>query len=261
MGPLLTFIIFAILATTQGSNRLSTVQAFTSLAIISLLTTPAAELLSSLPRVPMAVGCFDRIQTFLLSQSWEDQRIRGSSSLPTAMESEVVDEIELQHFSSASLGNDAVVVDNASIRPSSESPLALRDISLRVGNSSLTMVIGVVGSGKSTLLKAILGELTCDNGYVRVSSKRMAYCSQSTWLQNATVRQIVCGVPEDIEVDQEWYLAVMHACALNEDVAKMLEGHETLIGSRGLTLSGGQKQRLVSLSTYYDNPTISYNIS
>ena len=108
------------------------------------------------------------------------------------------------------------------------------------------MVTGLVGSGKSTLLKAILGELPCDSGHIRVASKRMAYCGQSTWLQNASVRQIVGGVFDETSIDQEWYAAVMHACALDEDVRHLPEGHDTIIGSRGITLSGGQKQRLVS---------------
>ena len=143
--------------------------------------------------------------------------------------------------------NQAVIVERANIKPSPNSELALRDISFNAAKGSLTMIIGVVGSGKSTLLKAILGELPCESGHVQVASKRMAYCSQSTWLQNASVQQIVCGDSEDVSFDREWYSTVMHACALDEDVLHMPDGDDTIIGSKGITLSGGQKQRLVSL--------------
>ena len=44
--------------------------------------------------------------------------------------------------------------------------------------------------------------------------------------------------------DSEWYNAVMHACALDEDVRLFPLGDQTLIGSNGISLSGGQKQRL-----------------
>ena len=69
LGPLVTFVVFAIQSTARGADRLTTVQAFTSLAIISLVTNPAQELLISLPGVASATACFDRIQAFLLSQS------------------------------------------------------------------------------------------------------------------------------------------------------------------------------------------------
>jgi ABC-type bacteriocin/lantibiotic exporter with double-glycine peptidase domain len=110
------------------------------------------------------------------------------------------------------------------------------------------MIIGSVGSGKSSLLKAILGELSCDGGVIRVCSKSMAYCSQTPWLPNTGIREIVTGFPEEMDIDREWYDSVMHACAFDEDVSQMPNRDDTLVGSRGLTLSGGQKQRLVSVS-------------
>jgi ABC-type bacteriocin/lantibiotic exporter with double-glycine peptidase domain len=105
------------------------------------------------------------------------------------------------------------------------------------------MLVGTVGSGKSTLLKSLLGELRFESGGISVATKNMAYCSQSPWLPNATVREIVCGIPG--HEDLEWYRTVLHACAFDQDVLALPNNDDTLIGSRGVTLSGGQKQRLV----------------
>ena len=109
------------------------------------------------------------------------------------------------------------------------------------------MVVGVVGSGKSTLLKALVGELPCDSGSISAQSQDSAYCSQTPWLQNASVRKIICGPTENAGIDEDWYKSVIHACALDQDILDLPEHHESLIGSRGVTLSGGQKQRLVTM--------------
>ena len=247
LGPLLTFVVFAIQSTVRGSDQLTTIQAFTSLAIISLVTNPAQELLISLPGVASATGCFDRIQAFLFSPSWEDMRtLAGVSYTGTSDDLGNGQGIELQPFARAESISQAIVVERASIKPSPKSELALQDVSFSAAKGTLTMIIGVVGSGKSTLLKAILGELPCESGHIQVGSKRMAYCSQTTWLQNASVQQIVCGDSDEVSFDREWYSTVMHACTFDQDVQLMPDGDDTIIGSKGITLSGGQKQRLVS---------------
>lgn len=108
------------------------------------------------------------------------------------------------------------------------------------------MVVGPVGSGKTTLLKGILGELPCSSGLVEVSSKSIAYCGQSAWLLNGTVRENVCGFYTEKAPNDTWYDTVLRACCLDQDVLQLLKGDETVIGSKASSLSGGQRQRLVS---------------
>jgi ATP-binding cassette, subfamily C (CFTR/MRP), member 1 len=242
LGPLLTIAIFAIQTSSQHSHGLSTVKAFTSIAIISLVTTPAQALLGALPTITAASGCFDRIQAFLQAPTWKDERLKPAT-LPINSEEE--GSIELQRLQSRLSNSPAVVVHRACIKPANESPMALQDVSFQVANGSLTMIIGSVGSGKSTLLKGILGELKCDTGTIQVASEKMAYCRQTSWLPNKTLREIVCGDRNTAEIDHDFYDTVIQACALEEDILQLPASHDTLIGSRGVTLSGGQKQRLV----------------
>ena len=235
----------------SGSDRLTAGETFSSLAIISLLTSPASDFLQSLPQIGMATGCLDRIQVFLLSVPRRDDRISSDLSNTESNTEEVISEeqgytFELKPLPSRVSISPAMIVQDLYVRPSEKSPVALHGLSFRVNKGSLAMIVGIVGSGKSTLLKSIIGELRCESGSISVSSKRVAYCSQSSWLPNATVRQIVCGVPEASCEDALWYKTVLHACAFDEDVAKLPSLDDTLIGSRGVTLSGGQKQRLVS---------------
>jgi ATP-binding cassette subfamily C (CFTR/MRP) protein 1 len=233
-------VIFAIKSSYEGSDPLTTAKTFSSLAIISLLTAPAFNFLLSLPMVGMSTGCLDRIQKFLLSES------NGDSATVIGQQG-IGDPIKLRILqkNSKESGGFAVVLNNAYIPPAPGSSPVLHHIDLQVEKETLTMIIGVVGAGKSTLLKAIIGELKCDQGTIHAESKYMAYCAQTAWLPNSTVRQIVCGYHDEQVEDEEWYQTVLHACAVDEDILLLPDRDDSVIGSRGVTLSGGQKQRLV----------------
>ncbi|CZT41190.1 related to multidrug resistance protein [Rhynchosporium secalis] len=248
VGPMANFLIFAIKASVNGSERLSTSQTFSSLSIITLLTSPAEEFLQTLPMIGMATGCLARIEKYLLSKSCEDGRLIQERA-STAVARDTEDGVELQHLDCS----DGVVlsVRNASIKPSPSSPIAVRNIDIDVVKGSLTMIVGVVGSGKSTLLKAMIGELQCEKGAILANFKHSAYCSQVPWLQNTTFRNIVTAHERPIGEDSQWYTSVLHACALDRDVLDLPDQHDTIIGSRGVTLSGGQKQRLTLARAVY----------
>jgi ATP-binding cassette subfamily C (CFTR/MRP) protein 1 len=113
------------------------------------------------------------------------------------------------------------------------------------------MITGPVGVGKTTLLKTILGELSCDEGNVYVQSRRMAYCSQSPWLQNGTIRQAICGVEKDESFDETWYEMVLEACALSHDISKFSGRDQTVVGNRGMAISGGQQHRVALARALY----------
>lgn len=246
VGPLACFVIFAIQASREGESGLSASKAFSSLAIISLLTSPAEEFLLSLPSIAMSAGCLERIQSFLLSDSVAKNVIATYLS-PDEISSitQLNDTIELQEMHGKSLEGPIILLKKASIAPAPSASTILHDINLQATKGSLTMVIGIVGCGKSTLLKAIIGELACTEGSININARDMAYCSQSAWLQNASVKSIVCGPIDESEIDERWYALVMHSCAFDDDVLSLPDQHDTIIGSRGVTLSGGQKQRLV----------------
>lgn len=111
------------------------------------------------------------------------------------------------------------------------------DLKLSAG---LTVVVGAVASGKSALLNACLGEMTRVQGSVTLRG-RVALCTQTPWIFNATVKEnVLFGSP----LDEERYQRVIAACALSLDLAALPSGDRTEIGERGVTLSGGQKARV-----------------
>lgn len=119
----------------------------------------------------------------------------------------------------------------------------LKDIDITVRQGTLSMIVGRVGCGKSSLLKAVMGELQLKTGRVILHTQSVAYCDQTPWLQNISVRDnITC----QSLVDEDWLAAVIRACALDEDCSTFPQGDRTIVGSGGVALSGGQKQRVVS---------------
>ncbi|OLN88160.1 Multidrug resistance-associated protein 1-like protein 1, partial [Colletotrichum chlorophyti] len=137
----------------------------------------------------------------------------------------------------------------ASLRVGAKEEPIVHDVTLSIGKSTYTAVIGPIGCGKSTILKAILGEVSVVSGSVCVKQAGLsiAYCDQSAWLRNISVKSNVIGHDE---FDQNWYASVVRACALKENISRFREGDDTLVGSGGIALSGGQKQRVRSRGPY-----------
>jgi ABC-type multidrug transport system fused ATPase/permease subunit len=110
------------------------------------------------------------------------------------------------------------------------------------------MIVGPVSSGKSTLLQAILGETPVVKGLQRSFYTEVAYCGQSAWLCNGTLRE---NIIHGAEYDPEWYNQVVQACDLETDIGNMPLGDETVVGSKGMGLSGGQQQRVALARAVY----------
>lgn len=124
----------------------------------------------------------------------------------------------------------------------------LQKIEGQIRQSQLSMVVGPVGWGKSTLLKAILGEANQVHGSVTLpQNHRIAYCGQTPWLPNTTIRNAIIGAHA---FDAVRYHRMVQACDLERDLEILEFGDESWTGSGGTLLSGGQKQRIVSNREY-----------
>jgi ABC-type bacteriocin/lantibiotic exporter with double-glycine peptidase domain len=170
------------------------------------------------------MGTFQRIEDFLQKGRFEDHRplFNGQNSL-------------LEGSDSAIDFRDVILDIKRDPQPEPLNFAAIR--------GSVTMISGPVGCGKSVLLKNVLGELQPKSGRIRVSTSYIGYCSQTPWLQNATLRKNIIGASGFEEV---WYHTILDICNLNQDISQLSDGDETLLGSRGVTVCGGQKHRIVS---------------
>ena len=127
-----------------------------------------------------------------------------------------------------------VVVSLEAVYKSYGSNALLDDVSINIARGDRIALIGANGCGKTTLLKMIMGEETCDDGIIKVSSNiKIAYMSQIVIFddENATVLDTLRNVSPLPEEKLRSILARFRFKAL--DVIKR-------VGS----LSGGEKSRL-----------------
>ena len=135
----------------------------------------------------------------------------------------------------------------------SQSPV-FENISFSAEPGDIIGITGPVACGKSTLGRAFLNEYPY-SGSVKLSGEELSelpdsvrnsfigYLGHDTELQNDSIKNnILMGKNEDAE-------KYLRAVCLYDEVLKMPDGIDTVIGSDGLGISGGQAQRLALART------------
>ena len=128
----------------------------------------------------------------------------------------------------------------------------LQNISLDIYNKQLVAITGPVGCGKSSLLQAILGELPCHSGKIKLSGS-IAYVPQLPWVFSGTVQE---NITFGKAFDSERFQRIIEACSLQKDLRQFPKGDLANIGQRGVSLSGGQRARICLARALYTNADI-----
>ncbi|KAF5686922.1 beta-glucan-transporting ATPase [Fusarium circinatum] len=221
-SPILTFVIFVMYADIHGST-LDAETAFTTTALLGLVTHPANMIMTIVPRAIGSLAAFGRIQDYLVRPGRADGRRLFK---PQTKDDE---------------SSPAIYLEGVNVQFQSSSRPVLENINLSINKGSITICAGAVGSGKTVLAQCILGEIPTSKGTISVSTKRIACCEQSPWLPSGTLKEAICGCGK---FEPDWYRHVVELCCLDQDISALPLGDNTVIGSRGLKLSGGQRQRL-----------------
>lgn len=203
--------------------------------------------LFSVPMMVRSLASIERFQNYLNAVE-QSRQLRGETSDDQPGIRQYTDAAETD---GADQNPDAVVLlKDAECRFKQDDEPFLKSVSMSISKKSLNMIIGKVGTGKSVLLNLLLGELRT-TGAVKLL-KNVAYCSQTPWLFNSTIRKNIVG---QSPMEDDWYNAVIHACGLDQDFAELADGDLSRIGSKGITLSGGQRHRVVSDTTGIEIPS------
>jgi ATP-binding cassette, subfamily B, bacterial len=141
----------------------------------------------------------------------------------------------------------------------------IEEISFKVQRGEFVAITGRVGSGKSTLVRVLTGLLPREAGSIFWNGApvqnpaeffrppRCAMISQVPRLFSDTLRDnILMGLPED-QVDLP---AAIDRSVLEQDVAALEKGLDTLVGPRGVRLSGGQVQRTAAARMFVREPEL-----
>ncbi len=141
----------------------------------------------------------------------------------------------------------------------------IRDVSFCLERGSFTVITGRIGSGKTTLLRVLLGLLPRDAGEIRWNGQpvddpagffvppRSAYTAQVPFLFSEPLRDnVLMGLPEEhLDFQRALWLAVME-----QDVAELDDGLDTVIGTKGVKISGGQRQRTAAARMFVRDPEL-----
>jgi len=131
---------------------------------------------------------------------------------------------------------------------------ALHQVTMEAPPGRMTALVGPSGAGKSTVLNLIPRFYDVSGGAVTVGGHdvrdltlpslrgAISLVTQETGLFNDTVRNnIAYGRPDATE--DEIREAAQNA-AVDEFIARLPDGYDTVVGERGVFLSGGQRQRI-----------------
>ncbi|KYK61504.1 hypothetical protein DCS_02646 [Drechmeria coniospora] len=246
LAPVGAFVAHSLLRNTPFAKAVDAATLFSSLALVMLVVQPLMHLTLALPALLGSVACFRRIETFLLSCG----KSGGNEPVSRPPGSHVKPVLCEERRSS----KDLISLRDATFSFDDESDAVLRHLSVSIPHATLTMVTGPVGCGKSALLLALLGEIPLTHGALdRLPCLRSSYCAQEAWLPNMPIRQIILGPAEFAD---GWYAQVIHACALEQDLATFADGDQTEVGTGGIMLSHGQKQRVALARALYARPQL-----
>ena len=156
---------------------------------------------------------------------------------------------------------ESLELRNVSFAYASDRPV-LQGISLRIGRGESVGIVGSSGAGKSTLGDLILGLLVPAAGEILVNGRPARLDTESWWhtvgfvpqavfLSNDTLlHNIAFGVAEGA-IDRARVARAATMAQLDDVIASMPKGLDSLIGDYGVRLSGGQRQRVAIARALY----------
>ena len=144
---------------------------------------------------------------------------------------------------------------------------ALSGVSLQIKRGEAVGLVGPSGSGKSTLIDVLLGLLAPTSGKVLVDGTnvnlvlrkwqdQIGYVPQSIFLTDDSLKANVAFGVADSNIDEQAVHAAIRSAQLEEFVATLPNGLDTVVGERGVRLSGGQRQRIGIARALYHNPSV-----
>ncbi len=147
-----------------------------------------------------------------------------------------------------------------------EKEVVLEDVNLHIRPGEMLALVGPSGGGKSTLCQLIprfyeatKGDITIDGQNIRDVKladlrNNIGIVQQDVFLFAGTILDnIRYGRPN---ATMEEVIEAAKQAEIHEDIMKMPQGYDTIVGERGIMLSGGQKQRVSIARIFLKNPRV-----
>lgn len=149
--------------------------------------------------------------------------------------------------------------------PDAETPV-LKDLSLQIKAGETVAFVGSSGAGKTTILNMVIGFIKANSGRVFIDDmdlnslnlqsyrSHIAVVPQQSILFSGTIRENITYGMDNIS--EEMLNKVIKAANLEDVIAALPEGLDTMITEHGNNLSGGQRQRISIARAFIRDPRI-----
>lgn len=191
---------------------------------------------------------------------------RGNASLDRVMEVLETDDVMADSVDSLVAPDHHVSFDAVHFQYPSSEQVNLKAVNIELGVGETLGIVGPTGSGKTTLIRQILKEYPVGEGLITLGGvhigqltkrqvrEKIGYVSQENILFSRSVRDnILFGRPD---ASEEEIARAIELASFTEDVKRLPQGLDTLVGEKGIAISGGQKQRISIARAMIKNPDI-----
>ncbi|WHZ31859.1 ABC transporter ATP-binding protein [Desemzia incerta] len=220
----------------------------------------------------LSLGKLISFQVYLGMLVWPVQAVgelinlvqQGSASMKRVAEVlEASDDMDEEGSKTDLEGHDIEYSEVTFKYPSSESA-NLTSVVAKITRGKTLGIVGKTGSGKTTFIRQLLRQYPVGDGAIKVGSEAIHE------LKSDVLRPMIGYVPQDYtlfsrsirenikfgkaDATDEEIMEAVRLANFEEDLARMPEGLDTLIGERGVAISGGQKQRVSIARALIKNP-------
>jgi ATP-binding cassette, subfamily B, bacterial PglK len=143
----------------------------------------------------------------------------------------------------------------------------LHELDLVIHRGESIGVVGATGAGKSTLIDLLVGLSRPTAGRIAVDGvdlrgreaawqQDIGLVSQQVYLLDDTLRRNIALGIRDESISDEQVREAVRLAQLEEFVASLPRGLDTVVGERGVRVSGGQRQRVAIARSLYRRPSV-----
>ena len=162
-------------------------------------------------------------------------------------------------------GND-ITLENVTFRYTGGTTDALHDVTIRVGAGETVALVGPSGGGKTTVAGLISRFWDVGGGAIQIGGVNVKDISKETLMDTVAYvfqdsRLLKASVLENVRLakpnaSRQEVERVLHEAQCDDIIAKLPQGIDTVIGTKGVYLSGGEQQRIAIARVMLKNAPI-----
>ena len=162
--------------------------------------------------------------------------------------------------------NNAVSLENVTFRYTGGTADALKEVSIQVGAGETVALVGPSGGGKTTVAGLISRFWDVTSGAIQIGGVNVKDIPKETLMDTVAYvfqdsRLLKTSILENVRLSRpnasrQEVERVLHEAQCDDIIAKLPQGIDTVIGTKGVYLSGGEQQRIAIARVMLKNAPI-----